>query len=107
MCTFIFFLYTIYGNIWLNLGYMGSSCILKLRILSTVCILCIAKVVSIAVCYSECSLCLFPVYIPDGHYDYLTQSGREHVIRLTETGTETMILSHIQVGNVVNVSGIC
>ncbi|XP_050955156.1 L-fucose kinase isoform X2 [Labeo rohita] len=36
------------------------------------------------------------LYIPDGRYDYLTQSGREHVIRLTETGTETMILSHIQ-----------
>uniref|UniRef100_A0A8C1XN86 Fucose kinase n=1 Tax=Cyprinus carpio TaxID=7962 RepID=A0A8C1XN86_CYPCA len=39
------------------------------------------------------------LYIPDGCYDYLTQSGREHVSRLTETGTETMILSHIQVGN--------
>lgn len=36
------------------------------------------------------------LYIPDGCYDYLTQSGREHVSRLTETGTETMILSHIQ-----------
>ncbi|XP_016322267.1 L-fucose kinase isoform X2 [Sinocyclocheilus anshuiensis] len=36
------------------------------------------------------------LYIPDGCYDYLTQSGREHVIRLTETGTETMIVSHIQ-----------
>ncbi|KAL1247224.1 hypothetical protein QQF64_022600 [Cirrhinus molitorella] len=36
------------------------------------------------------------LYIPDGRYDYITQSGREHVIRLTETGTETMILSHIK-----------
>uniref|UniRef100_A0A672PDC4 L-fucose kinase n=1 Tax=Sinocyclocheilus grahami TaxID=75366 RepID=A0A672PDC4_SINGR len=41
------------------------------------------------------------LYVPDSCYDYLTQSGREHVIRLTETGTETMILSHIQVGNSV------
>lgn len=44
-----------------------------------------------------------PVYIPEGRYDYLTQSGREHVVRLTESGSETMILSHIQVGNVVNI----
>lgn len=36
------------------------------------------------------------VYIPDGRYDYLTQSGREHVVRLTESGPETMILSHVQ-----------
>ncbi|XP_043083720.1 L-fucose kinase isoform X2 [Puntigrus tetrazona] len=36
------------------------------------------------------------LYIPDGQYDYLTQLGREHVLRLTETGTETMILSHIK-----------
>uniref|UniRef100_A0A9J7XMT7 L-fucose kinase n=1 Tax=Cyprinus carpio carpio TaxID=630221 RepID=A0A9J7XMT7_CYPCA len=35
-------------------------------------------------------------YVQDGRYDYLTQSGREHVIRLTETGTQTMILSRIQ-----------
>lgn len=42
------------------------------------------------------------MYIPEGRYDYLTQSGREHVIRLTESGSETIILSHIQVGNVVN-----
>uniref|UniRef100_A0A3B4BVQ5 L-fucokinase domain-containing protein n=1 Tax=Pygocentrus nattereri TaxID=42514 RepID=A0A3B4BVQ5_PYGNA len=37
------------------------------------------------------------VYIPDGRYDYLTMSGREHVVRLTDTGTERQILSHIQV----------
>ncbi|KAL7867613.1 hypothetical protein SRHO_G00089970 [Serrasalmus rhombeus] len=36
------------------------------------------------------------VYIPDGRYDYLTMSGREHVVRLTDTGTERQILSHIQ-----------
>ncbi|KAL7857754.1 hypothetical protein AOLI_G00178560 [Acnodon oligacanthus] len=36
------------------------------------------------------------VYIPDGRYDYLTMSGREHVVRLTDAGTETQILSHIQ-----------
>uniref|UniRef100_A0A671L412 Fucose kinase n=1 Tax=Sinocyclocheilus anshuiensis TaxID=1608454 RepID=A0A671L412_9TELE len=48
-------------------------------------------VVRSSLCFSERSLCLLPVYIPDGCYDYLTQSGREHVIRLTETGTETMI----------------
>ncbi|XP_026094431.1 L-fucose kinase-like [Carassius auratus] len=36
------------------------------------------------------------LYVQDGRYDYLTQSGREHVIRLTETGTQTTILSHIQ-----------
>ncbi|XP_051548689.1 L-fucose kinase [Myxocyprinus asiaticus] len=35
-------------------------------------------------------------YIPEGRYDYLTQSGREHVVRLTKSGSETIILSHIQ-----------
>lgn len=84
---------------------MGFPCILKICILA-VCILYIAEVVSIELYFILNSLCLFPVYIPDGRYDYLTQSGREHVIRLTETGTETMIVSHIQVGHFVNVSGI-
>ncbi len=79
---------------------MGFPCILK------ICILYIAEVVSIELYFILNSFCLSPVYIPDGRYDYLTQSGREHVLRLTETGTETMIVSHIQVGNVVNVSGI-
>uniref|UniRef100_A0A4W4DQA1 L-fucose kinase n=1 Tax=Electrophorus electricus TaxID=8005 RepID=A0A4W4DQA1_ELEEL len=37
------------------------------------------------------------VYIPDGYYDYMTASGREHVIRLTEAGIERQILSHIEV----------
>ncbi|XP_059402510.1 L-fucose kinase-like isoform X2 [Carassius carassius] len=36
------------------------------------------------------------LYVQDGRYDYLTQSGREHIIRLTETRTQTIILSHIQ-----------
>uniref|UniRef100_A0AAY5EAF0 L-fucose kinase n=1 Tax=Electrophorus electricus TaxID=8005 RepID=A0AAY5EAF0_ELEEL len=36
------------------------------------------------------------VYIPDGYYDYMTASGREHVIRLTEAGIERQILSHIE-----------
>ncbi|KAK9952014.1 hypothetical protein ABG768_017880 [Culter alburnus] len=36
------------------------------------------------------------LYIPEGCYDYLTQSGREHVVRLTESGSETIIRSHIQ-----------
>ncbi|XP_056595868.1 LOW QUALITY PROTEIN: L-fucose kinase [Triplophysa dalaica] len=36
------------------------------------------------------------LYIPEGRYDYLTQSGREHVVRLTESRSETMILSHVQ-----------
>lgn len=35
-------------------------------------------------------------YILDGRYDYLTQSGREHVDRLTKSGSETTILSHIE-----------
>uniref|UniRef100_A0A8B9JPU4 Fucose kinase n=1 Tax=Astyanax mexicanus TaxID=7994 RepID=A0A8B9JPU4_ASTMX len=37
------------------------------------------------------------VYIPDGQYDYLTISGKEHVRRLIQTGTEKQTLSHIQV----------
>ncbi|TRY65154.1 hypothetical protein DNTS_002035 [Danionella cerebrum] len=36
------------------------------------------------------------VYIPDGRYDYLTQSGGEHVIRLIKSGSTSMILSHVQ-----------
>ncbi|XP_007235113.3 L-fucose kinase [Astyanax mexicanus] len=36
------------------------------------------------------------VYIPDGQYDYLTISGKEHVRRLIQTGTEKQTLSHIQ-----------
>ncbi|XP_076863002.1 L-fucose kinase [Brachyhypopomus gauderio] len=36
------------------------------------------------------------VYIPDGGYDYLTSSGTEHVIRLTEAGRDRQTLSHIQ-----------
>lgn len=91
-------LYTI-CSIWLSVGYLGFPCILKICILPEVCILYIAEVVGIEECYSENNLCLFPAYVQDGRYDYLTQSGREHVIRLTETGTQTMILSHIQVGN--------
>ncbi|KAB5565944.1 hypothetical protein PHYPO_G00247350 [Pangasianodon hypophthalmus] len=39
---------------------------------------------------------LFLVHASDGHYDYLTMSGREHIVRLTEAGSETQILSHIQ-----------
>ncbi|XP_066524205.1 L-fucose kinase isoform X2 [Hoplias malabaricus] len=36
------------------------------------------------------------VYVPNGKYDYLTMSGREHVLRLIDAGTEKNILSHIQ-----------
>ncbi|XP_062849858.1 L-fucose kinase [Trichomycterus rosablanca] len=36
------------------------------------------------------------VYIPEGRYDYLTMSGREHVVRLIEAGSEKLINSHIQ-----------
>ncbi|XP_053497718.1 L-fucose kinase isoform X1 [Ictalurus furcatus] len=32
----------------------------------------------------------------DGRYDYLTASGKEHIVRLTEAGSETRVLSHIQ-----------
>ncbi|KAK3558219.1 hypothetical protein QTP86_013985 [Hemibagrus guttatus] len=39
---------------------------------------------------------LFLVHTSDGHYDYLTISGREHIVRLTEAGSETRILSHVQ-----------
>ncbi|MCI4382100.1 hypothetical protein PGIGA_G00259750 [Pangasianodon gigas] len=39
---------------------------------------------------------LFLVHASDGHYDYLTMSGREHIVRLTEAGSEKQILSHIQ-----------
>ncbi|KAK2834608.1 hypothetical protein Q7C36_015309 [Tachysurus vachellii] len=39
---------------------------------------------------------LFLVHALDGHYDYLTLSGREHIVRLTEAGSETRILSHVQ-----------
>ncbi|KAI1904031.1 hypothetical protein AGOR_G00001500 [Albula goreensis] len=36
------------------------------------------------------------VYVPDGRYDYMTLSGREHIRRLTETGSEQETLSHVQ-----------
>ncbi|XP_072528529.1 L-fucose kinase isoform X3 [Salminus brasiliensis] len=36
------------------------------------------------------------VYLQDGQYDYLTTSGREHVVRLTQAGAERETLSHIQ-----------
>ncbi|KAF7701866.1 hypothetical protein HF521_001149 [Silurus meridionalis] len=39
---------------------------------------------------------LFLVHASNGRYDYLTMSGREHIVRLTEAGPETQILSHIQ-----------
>ncbi|TSK13521.1 L-fucose kinase [Bagarius yarrelli] len=39
---------------------------------------------------------LFLVHASDGHYDYLTMSGKEHIKRLTETGSETQILSYVQ-----------
>ncbi|KAJ8249080.1 hypothetical protein GJAV_G00230970 [Gymnothorax javanicus] len=45
-------------------------------------------------------LCL--VCVPDGRYDYMTLSGREHVGRLVKTGSERETLSHIQ--NVQSVS---
>lgn len=37
------------------------------------------------------------VYVPGGCYDYLTMSGREHIFRLSNEGTEKDTLSHIQV----------
>lgn len=40
---------------------------------------------------------VFAVHTSGGRYDYLTMSGREHIVRLTEAGSETQILSHIQV----------
>ncbi|KAK2880635.1 L-fucose kinase [Channa argus] len=36
------------------------------------------------------------VYVPGGHYDYLTLSGKQHVHRLTCDWTHTNTLSHIQ-----------
>uniref|UniRef100_A0AAY4CRX2 L-fucose kinase n=1 Tax=Denticeps clupeoides TaxID=299321 RepID=A0AAY4CRX2_9TELE len=38
------------------------------------------------------------VYIADGSYDYMTLSGKEHICRLIEMGSERETLSHIQVG---------
>lgn len=40
---------------------------------------------------------VFAAHASDGRYDYLTTSGKEHIVRLTEAGSETRVLSHIQV----------
>uniref|UniRef100_A0AAY4CRP9 L-fucose kinase n=1 Tax=Denticeps clupeoides TaxID=299321 RepID=A0AAY4CRP9_9TELE len=46
------------------------------------------------------------VYIADGSYDYMTLSGKEHICRLIEMGSERETLSHIQVGvNVLHFTG--
>ncbi|KAM9816206.1 L-fucose kinase isoform 1-T2 [Syngnathus typhle] len=37
------------------------------------------------------------VYVPGGHYDYMTLSGKQHVLRLTRHPTPGHALSHIQV----------
>ncbi|GLD61656.1 L-fucose kinase [Lates japonicus] len=42
------------------------------------------------------------VYVPGGHYDYLTLSGKQHVGRLTCDGTDRNTLSHIQRESVVS-----
>ncbi|XP_028307471.1 L-fucose kinase [Gouania willdenowi] len=42
------------------------------------------------------------VYVPNGRYDYLTSSGREHVQRLTQDWTNKNTLSHIQVEGMVS-----
>ncbi|KAM9495286.1 L-fucose kinase isoform 2-T2 [Clarias gariepinus] len=39
---------------------------------------------------------LFLVHASAGNCDYMTMSGRDHVVRLTEAGSERQILSHIQ-----------
>ncbi|KAK2842897.1 hypothetical protein Q5P01_013097 [Channa striata] len=41
-------------------------------------------------------------YVPGGHYDYLTLSGKQHVHRLTCDWTDTNTLSHIQRQNLVS-----
>lgn len=48
-------------------------------------------------CFVNYFYTVFTVHAADGHYDYLTMSGREHIVRLTEAGSVTQILSHIQV----------
>ncbi|XP_063052854.1 L-fucose kinase [Engraulis encrasicolus] len=35
-------------------------------------------------------------YIPDGTYDYMTMSGKEHICRLTKKGWQKETLSHIE-----------
>uniref|UniRef100_A0A3B4WA39 Fucose kinase n=1 Tax=Seriola lalandi dorsalis TaxID=1841481 RepID=A0A3B4WA39_SERLL len=55
--------------------------------------------------------CLFlplvlTVYVPGGHYDYLTLSGKQHVDRLTCDRTNRNTLSHIQVTSCSSASSL-
>nr|XP_020471477.1 L-fucose kinase isoform X2 [Monopterus albus] len=45
------------------------------------------------------------VYVPGGHYDYLSLSGQQHVHRLTCDWTRTDTLSHIQRESMVSEGG--
>lgn len=38
-----------------------------------------------------------PAYVPGGSYDYMTLSGKEHILRLSRDPTQGHALSHIQV----------
>ncbi|XP_061532357.1 L-fucose kinase isoform X2 [Phycodurus eques] len=44
-------------------------------------------------------------YVPGGRYDYMTLSGRRHVLRLTSDPTQGHALSHIQVAGAVSGGG--
>uniref|UniRef100_A0A3Q2Z7S8 L-fucose kinase n=1 Tax=Hippocampus comes TaxID=109280 RepID=A0A3Q2Z7S8_HIPCM len=44
-------------------------------------------------------------YVPDGSYDYMTLSGKEHILRLTLDPTQGHALSHIQVVSGVSDGG--